>query len=126
MTFKLTLIRGLPGSGKSTLAKSLDINHYEADMYFLDPEGVYNFQPSKIALAHEWCQTMTEKSLSQKQSVVVSNTFVRRWEIAPYFKMAKRYGAEFHVIECDGNFGNVHGVQPATIEQMKQRWQTWQ
>lgn len=126
MTFKLTLIRGLPGSGKSTLAKSLDINHYEADMYFLDSEGAYNFQPNKIALAHEWCQEMTEKSLSQKQSVVVSNTFVRRWEIAPYFKMAKRYGAEFQIIECDGDFGNVHDVHPATIQQMKRRWQVWQ
>lgn len=32
---KLTLIRGLPGSGKSTLAKTLDIPHYEADMFFM-------------------------------------------------------------------------------------------
>ena len=45
MTLKLTIIRGLPGSGKSTLAKTLDVNHYEADMYFVDAKGEYDFRP---------------------------------------------------------------------------------
>lgn len=126
MTLKLTLIRGLPGSGKSTLAKSFDSNHYEADMYFIDDNGCYEFQPQEIASAHAWCKAMTEQSLAQKQSAVVSNTFVQRWEIMPYFKLAKRYGAEFEVIECKEDFGNVHGVEPETIQQMKKRWQEWQ
>ncbi|NIY83190.1 ATP-binding protein [Vibrio hepatarius] len=126
MTLKLTLIRGLPGSGKSTLAKTFHANHYEADMYFVDNKGCYAYQAEKLALAHQWCQSMTEKSLARKQSVVVSNTFVRRWEMAPYLKMAKRYGAKLEVIECTENFGNIHGVEPETIEKMKKRWQEWQ
>ncbi|UUM29492.1 ATP-binding protein [Vibrio japonicus] len=126
MTFKLTLIRGLPGSGKSTLAKSLNVNHYEADMYFMDEAGSYCFKSDEIAQAHQWCQTMTSKSLAKKQSVVVSNTFVRRWEMTPYLKLANRYGAKFEVIECKNDFGNIHGVEPATIQQMKKRWQEWQ
>ncbi len=47
-------------------------------------------------------------------------------EMAPYFKMAKRYGATLEVIECTENFGNIHGVEPETIEKMKKRWQEWQ
>jgi ABC-type molybdenum transport system ATPase subunit/photorepair protein PhrA len=34
-TKELFLLRGLPGSGKSTLAKSLDGEHFEADMFFM-------------------------------------------------------------------------------------------
>ena len=125
MTLKLTIIRGLPGSGKSTLAKTLDVNHYEADMYFVDAKGEYDFRPEHIEKAHDWCKNMTRDSLMKRQSVVVSNTFVMRWEIAPYYQMAKRYGAEFEIIECKENFGNIHGVTTSTIQQMKKRWQEW-
>lgn len=125
MTAKLTLIRGLPGSGKSTLAKTFKVDHFEADMYFVDADGNYHYQAEKIGEAHQWCQSMTEQSLSNRNNVVVSNTFVRRWEMMPYYKMAKRLGAEFEVIECHENYGNVHGVEPHVIETMKKRWQEW-
>ncbi|MDA0118729.1 ATP-binding protein [Vibrio sp. T11.5] len=125
MTLKLTIVRGLPGSGKSTLAKTLGVNHYEADMYFVDDNGDYEFRPEHIAEAHDWCQYMTQDSLLNGQSVVVSNTFVMRWEIAPYYQMAQRYGAEFEIIECKDNYGNIHGVTSVTIQQMKKRWQEW-
>ena len=40
---ELFLIRGCPGSGKSSLAKSIGGVHYEADMFFINPEtGVYD------------------------------------------------------------------------------------
>ncbi|WP_394144898.1 ATP-binding protein [Vibrio atypicus] len=126
MSIKLTLIRGLPGSGKSTLAKTYSCNHYEADMYFIQSDGTYLYQAEKIGDAHQWCKAMTERSLAAKQSVVVSNTFVRRWEIAPYQKLARQYGATFEVIECTSQYGNIHGVDPQTIATMKKRWQQWQ
>ena len=83
MTLKLTLIRGLPGSGKSTLAKTLSARHFEADMYFVNEHGEYLYQADKIGDAHHWCKKMTRKALEQGESVVVSNTFVQRWEIVP-------------------------------------------
>jgi adenylate kinase family enzyme len=46
----LFLVRGLPGSGKSTFATHI-WNEYavcEADKFFYDKEGNYNFDPSKI------------------------------------------------------------------------------
>ncbi|MCG9682435.1 ATP-binding protein [Vibrio sp. Isolate23] len=125
MTLKLTIIRGLPGSGKSTLARTLGVNHYEADMYFIDAQGDYIFRPEDISKAHDWCKTMTRESLLQRQSVVVSNTFVMRWEIIPYYKMAQQYDAVFEVIECKQDYGNIHGVPASTILEMKKRWQEW-
>lgn len=126
MTLTLTLIRGLPGSGKSTLAKTLPANHFEADMYFIQVDGQYEYQADKIAVAHQWCQKQTYSSLNKGQSAVVANTFVRRWEMMPYVKMAKRFGARLKVIECTGEYDNIHGVDESTILAMKKRWQTWQ
>ena len=49
---KLILIRGLPGSGKSTLARLLKNDfgavHYEADQYFVNESGEYNWSATKI------------------------------------------------------------------------------
>ncbi|KII75800.1 ATP-binding protein [Vibrio renipiscarius] len=122
---KLTLIRGLPGSGKSTLASTYHAAHFEADMYFALATGQYQFDPLQLEQAHKWCQEQTEHALRKGQDVVVSNTFVRRWEIKPYFEMAKKLKATFEVIECTGGFQNIHGVSPAVIDKMRSRWQSW-
>lgn len=122
---KLTLIRGLPGSGKSTLAKTLAAQHFEADMYFINQSGEYVFDPSHLEQAHNWCRHQTEQALRNHQDVVVANTFVRRWEIMPYFLMARRYKADFEVIECTGEYTNVHGVSTQVIDNMRTRWQKW-
>jgi undecaprenyl diphosphate synthase len=55
---ELFLVRGLPGAGKSKLAKSIaGSNGYvkEDDMYFVDGDGNYRFNPKEIKLAHDWC-----------------------------------------------------------------------
>lgn len=127
MTTKLTLIRGLPGSGKSTLAKTYtDATHLEADMYFVDKHGDYRYEAPKVRLAHIWCQEETEAALARGENVVVSNTFVQRWEMKTYVTLAKRYNAILEVIECTGQYPNIHGVSQETIDQMKKRWQIWQ
>ena len=62
----LILIRGLPGSGKSTMARVKYPNHIhlEADMYFEDDKGNYNFDPKKLKEAHKWCLETTRSLLS--------------------------------------------------------------
>ncbi|MGF1909573.1 ATP-binding protein [Vibrio kasasachensis] len=122
---KLTLIRGLPGSGKSTLARRYSAHHFEADMYFVNSAGEYCFDANQLESAHRWCQKQTETALRKGEDVVVSNTFVRRWEIKPYFELAKRLGAQFEIVECKGEFGNIHGVEQSVIDRMRNRWQEW-
>lgn len=123
---KLILIRGLPGSGKSTLARSLRYYiNVEADTYFLNDEGDYIFDSTKIKEAHAWCLADTELNLTYLRSVAVSNTFTQMWEMQPYIDLAKKLYIPFHVVECKGNFGSIHGVPQEVIERMKSRWEEY-
>lgn len=118
----LTIIRGLPGSGKSTLAKSLGVLHLEADMFFMK-NGIYcydNFLPGQ---AHAWCKEAVESALSKNIDVVVSNTFVKKWEVEVYTKMAEKLDQYFDIKTCKGNYGNVHNVPVEVIERMRTNWE---
>ncbi|PKG38111.1 ATP-binding protein [Psychromonas sp. Urea-02u-13] len=119
----LTLIRGLPGSGKSTLASKMGIAHLEADMFFVDEAGVYTFQPQLIQKAHQWCQSQCELLLQQKQSVVVSNTFVKHWEMQVYQAFAKQYNAKLVITTCTGKYQSIHDIPDATLAKMTRQWQ---
>ncbi|MGB5445161.1 MAG: ATP-binding protein [Psychromonas sp.] len=119
----LTLIRGLPGSGKSTLAKSLDGYHLETDMYFTDKQGRYQFDGEFLREAHLWCQQQCELKLSQGVSVIVSNTFVKQWEMDAYRLLAKKYHAKLIIKTCTGKFNNQHDVPQQTLQKMQREWQ---
>lgn len=119
---KLILIRGLPRSGKSTLAQkfvSLGYRHFEADQWVVDASGAYAFNINLLERAHSFCQEAAREALSNGHDVIVANTFSRAWEIAPYRTMCKRVT----IIECQGNFANVHGVPDLTIQRMRERWE---
>lgn len=123
----LILIRGLPGSGKSTLAKILvkagvAAVHFEADQYFMI-DGEYQFNSKEIGYAHVSCQNNTQHALKAGWSVVVSNTFSENWEMRRYFKMAAGLKIPIQVIECQGQFGNIHNVPEQVIKNMADRWE---
>jgi predicted kinase len=122
----LILLRGLPGSGKSTLAKTFQgAAHFEADMYFVDDAGNYNFDRSKIRLAHEWCQRNVELAMSiNEKDVVVSNTFTQEWEMEAYNEMAAENGYRVMslIVENRHNGVNEHDCPVDTIEIMRNRF----
>lgn len=123
----LTLIRGWPGSGKSTLAKKLarttnDL-HLEADMYFIDANGNYNWTADKIAEAHRWCQQQTRRHLETRTNVFVSNTFTTHKELKPYFDIALDFDITPVIITMQNKFVNVHNVPVEAIDRMKNRFQ---
>jgi predicted kinase len=126
---QLILLRGLPGSGKSTLAKMIvdnDYCHKEADMFFVDRNGNYNFEPSKIKEAHKWCQEEVEFLMKYKHSpIVVSNTFTQEWEMDAYYKLAEEYGYQVHSVVVENRHGgvNTHGVPEDKLEVMKNRFE---
>ncbi len=120
---KLILIRGLPGSGKSTLAKTLDAVHLEADMFFINENGDYLFDPTRLKEAHAWCQKQCAEHLSKGENVVVANTFIKQWELDVYRELAKKYQAALSIRTCVGHYGNLHQVPAKTLAKMKRTWQ---
>lgn len=120
----LVLSRGLPGSGKSTLARFLTDAAFAADDYF-ERDGGYAFDFKLLPEAHKWCQEQTEKAMQREEPLVaVHNTFSRRWEAAPYFKLAEKYGYSVFVVESQSDFGNVHSVSEDVVETMRIRWES--
>lgn len=119
----LILVRGLPGSGKSTFARTLvkaGYEHVETDMWHTDAEGNYRFDGSKLAEYHRYCQETTAYMLAEGRNVVVSNTFVKRWELQPYLEMG---AASVTIVEMPTVYGNVHGVPAGVVERMAKSWE---
>lgn len=125
----LILIRGIPGSGKTTLATKImesvleNCTHYEADMYFMDNDGNYNWERSKIREAHQWCQDKTDYDLERGYTVIVSNTFTTIKELKPYMSLAEKYCITPTIITCHNNWGSIHNVPPDTIIAMQNRFE---
>jgi predicted ABC-type ATPase len=124
---ELYLVRGCPGSGKSTLAKSIGGVHYESDMFFINPiTGVYEFVPSNIKHAHEWCKVNVEYEMTHDtERIVVSNTFTQEWEMLEYIEMAEYFGYRVYSLIVENRHGgiNEHGVPEDKLEIMKNRFE---
>lgn len=124
----LYLIRGIPGSGKSTLAEQLRnagiVNQVlEADAFF-NSNGLYTFNPARLADAHEWCQFWAHNYLGCGLSVAVSNTSTTEKEVAVYQQMANRHNSKFVSLVLENRHGgvNLHGVPEEKLQQMKNRF----
>ncbi len=131
---QLIIIRGVPGSGKSTLAKLLReawliawdyIPNFEADQFFTNPRThEYKYERSKLQEAHDWCQRKTKEAMNDEVPVViVSNCFIRQWEMEPYHIMAAECGYTVQEIICKGEFESIHGVPKEKIERMRETFE---
>lgn len=134
MSGVLFLVRGLPGSGKTSFASAIwnDYAVCEADKFFYDKEGNYNFDPSKLKEAHNWCKNEVEIRMQDHQNnhqyypeIAVSNTFTQEWEMEDYFKLAEKYGYKVVSLIIENRHGgqNVHGVPEDKLQIMKNRFE---
>jgi len=134
---ELFLLRGLPGSGKSTLANCIGGTWVEADQYFVNKEGMYQFDATKLKEAHKYCQARVEQAMEFYSNgediikytsfgkIVVANTFTQEWEMQPYYDLAEKYGYRVYslIVENRHSGINSHGVPEEKLVQMKNRFE---
>jgi predicted kinase len=129
----LILLRGLPGSGKSTFANYMFSNNiFEADHYFYNEDEKYNFDASKLHLAHKYCQLRVEHAMETNlisggvyfSEIVVSNTSTTEKELEPYLELAKKYDYQVVSLIVENRHGNksIHNVSEETLLRMKNRF----
>ncbi len=129
----LILLRGVPGSGKTTLGEVIlytpgsnnTNNVLSADDFFIDENGDYNFDSTKLKEAHNQCQlNCAERMKLQLSKIVVANTFTQDWEMKIYFEMAERYRYRVHTVVVENRHGNrnIHEVPEDKVQIMKDRF----
>lgn len=130
----LILIRGASGSGKSTMAKNiidslntppylseLNVKHFEADQYFTK-NGTYAFDPKQLPEAHRECFESTKNALNDNETniVIVTNTFVKKWEIKPYIDLANSMdNVDLKIWRMETQYENTHGVPQEKVEKQR-------
>ena len=130
---RLIIMRGLPGSGKSTYVKD-HFPHAEicsADNFFVERDGVYRFDQSRIGEAHSNCQMRAFSGMVDGlPMVVIDNTSVKAWESELYIEMGNVFGYKVSIIDMfDGGLSNeelaernAHGVPISTISRMRDNY----
>ncbi|KAF8565437.1 hypothetical protein P879_03175 [Paragonimus westermani] len=93
------ILRGPPGSGKSYIAECISVRFPTAqicsadDFWYQESNGLeYQFDISRVAEAHQWCQTKAHSAAQSGLSpLVIDNTNVRAWETRFYTDLARRF-----------------------------------
>lgn len=132
----LYLIRGVPGSGKSTLAMNMSNSDvwggdtsviFEADMFMVNDQGEYHFDPLKLKYCHGRCHQFVNMAMIEKTDhIYVSNTFIKKWEADVYHTLARVWGYDVKVICCEGTYENVHGVPDNKVELMRSNMEPYE
>lgn len=122
---KLFTLQGLPGSGKSEWCRRNfpGLICPSADHYFIK-NGVFQFDPSKIGLAHQACfRDFLNDLNSVVETIVIDNTNLTTAEIAPYYLAGESLNYDVQIVRlvCEPETAwkrQTHGVPFRTFAHM--------
>lgn len=125
----LYILRGTSGSGKTTLAMQFkelleNSDAFAADDYFYK-NGNYEFDRTKLHKAHHQCIGNVEYAMRTRKvyNIIVHNTFTTERELAPYLRLAEKYGYKVvsMVVENRHGHSSVHNVPEETLDMQEAR-----
>lgn len=122
----MIVIRGLPGSGKSTAAKKFVATGYtflEADMFYVDLDGVYNFDYDKRSDAWAWTKETYANLLRSGQDVVLAGVFPYNRTLQKIKDECDYMGVSITVLTVEADHGNIHEVPEEVLAGMKAAWE---
>ena len=134
----MVIMRGLPGSGKSSLVRQIlrTYPHAEvcsADAFFIQADGSYQYDRTKIKEAHLFSQGRAEALCEDACNlVIVDNTHVKRWELQPYINTAAKFRYTVLILEPQTPWAkdpvqlakrNSHNVSENVIMKKLKEWQ---
>jgi putative ribosome biogenesis GTPase RsgA len=126
MNKNVIIIRGVSGAGKSTFANLVSEPKVVccADDYFTDVDGNYNFDVSKLGVAHNKCLNKFMHALSDPsvENIVIANTNTKASDWEDYEVPARAWGASVFFIVLENRHGNkdVHNVPEETLMRQEQ------
>ena len=120
-------LRAVSGSGKSLLTNMLCKNigyvSCSADDFFINENGEYVFDATKIHLAHLDCQKKCVEALKEPtvEVVIIDNTNVDDRAIKVYQDLAVKYDATFISLVVENRHGgeNVHSVPSFILDKQE-------
>lgn len=115
--YNVIILRAVQGAGKSTFAKLLEQTMpntviCSADDYFMQ-DGVYNFDATKLADAHQHCRGLFVGSMIDSvNTIIVDNTNATEKDVQWYVDKAKEEGYRVTSLVVENRHGSnsVHNV----------------
>jgi hypothetical protein len=131
------ILRGIPGSGKTYLANRLVSENGDkalvcsADDFWWVGTGAgrrWVFDPARIGEAHADCFRRFVEALTGfplPHLIIVDNTNIHAWEIAPYVLAACAFGYQVEIVTIWADLpvalaNGTHGVPPERVLSMHQ------
>lgn len=133
---RVYVMRGIPGSGKTmwtakytkdALLRGEQVVVCSADHYHTNDRGNYVWKPEKVQDAHNACFgkffDIVRSPLSQPHTLIVDNTNIHAWEVAPYYRMAEFFLHHVEIVRVNidpmiAAQRNVHGVPARKVFEM--------
>jgi predicted kinase len=125
MTRNLIILKGVSGSGKSTFANLIAYPCCIccADDFFVDKQGNYNFDVTKLGYAHKACQNKFDDAIKDPiiTNIVIANTNTKASEYKYYVEQAEKAGLTITYVVLENHHGNqnIHGVPTEVLERQE-------